>query len=582
MRKIVIVLLPVISLSCLFGSSKLLDPEAEVARVEGRLITYAEMDSVMELIRSNSTYGVPPDSVKESAMDSLIFKVLIDIRVDSTIEALENDLEFSQSRRDNVAEVAKKVLYNNEIAGRAPIDSSRVSEYYQNHQEEFVEQERVKASHILLRRTNPDTAGVKSEKKREELAARADDEASEAAEAVLDMALSGRDWDSLASAFSEDKSNASEGGDLGYFFRGRMVPEFDSVAFTTEPGKIVGPVSTKFGYHIIKVDDYVPKQQKPLDSELFENIRERLTREEEKAAAQAYVDSLKAAGQLEFNEEVLNSDEEFSSDTWVMSVNSEDTLFYRIYAESLPKYRQWKQVDTITVDDKKEMLGFLSNNLVLISAARTLGYYKDPEVVEAVHDITRREAKMRVDDILKDDDYDPTDEEVEEYYLANIKDYTFERPLLVHHIIFEDSVFAAVIRDSIAAGADFVEMARKYYPGEPEIREVAYNLDYIGPEDMGHEFFSAAGALKVGELSDPVKTRWGYHIIRLMSKKEDKTVKQVRPGIKHKLKNARNHEYRLSILREWQEAADIKVDQDLYAKIAPPEKKIISLKEHEG
>ena len=582
MKKIVLALLPVLSIACLFGSSKLIAPDAEVALVNGRSITNAEMDSVMEQIRINSNYGIPADSIKEAALDSLVFKNLVDIRIDSTIKALDNDFEFKQSRKDNIAEVAKKVLFNNQITGRLSIDSARVAEYYEGHPEEFLDQERVKARHILLRRANPDTADVKSEKKRDELIARADNDARKAAEAVYEMAVAGRDWDSLASAYSEDQSNASKGGDLGYFFRGRMVPEFDSVAFSTEPGKIVGPISTKFGYHIIRVDDHVAEAQKPLEAELSNDIRTRLSKEGEKAAAQVYMDSLKEAGQMAYNDEVLGSNEKFSDETWVMSVNSLDTLHFKMYNESLPKYMKWKQIDTVTVDDKKDMLGFLANGLLLISAARTMGYYEEPEVADASHDFTYREAKKRVDEMLKDNEYEPTDKDIEEYYFANIKDYTFERPLLVHHIIFNDSALAVVIRDSIADGADFVEMAKKYYPGEPEIREVAYNLDYIGPEDMGHEFFSAANALEVGQLSDPVKTQWGYHIIKLMSKKEDKTVKQVRPGIKHKLKGNHNNEYRLSILNEWKAAADISLNQEIYAKIVPREKMIIDIKGSEG
>ncbi|MEE9553729.1 MAG: peptidylprolyl isomerase [candidate division Zixibacteria bacterium] len=582
MKKILFALLPVLTVACLFGSSNFIKPDAEIALVDGRAIAYAEIDSVMEEIRRNSTYGVPSDSIRDAALDSLVFRKLTDIRIDSVSNSLDTEWEFGQSRKGNIAEVAKKVLFNKQISGRVNIDSARIEESYQNSKDELVEQESVKASHILIRRANPDTADVQSETKKKKLLEHADHEAKTAAEAVLKMVLEGRDWDSLASAYSDDKSNASKGGDLGYFFRGRMVPEFDSVVFSSEPGQIKGPISTKFGYHIIRIDDYKPERQRPLDEELRKELNAKLSREDEKKFAQAFIDSLKEAGQYGYNEEVLAGDDKFPGDTWVMSVNSIDTLYFKVYIESLPKYMRWKQIDTVTVEGKRDMLTFLSNGLLLISAARSLGYYDDPEVATAYNDFNYREAKKRMDRLLKDSEYEPSNEEIEEYFYANIKDYTFERPLRVHHIIFEDLAFASVIRDSILAGADFIEMAKRYYPGEPEIREVAYNLDYIGPEDMGHDFFAAANALDIGKLSEPVKTQWGYHIIKLMSKKEDKTVKQVRPGIKHKLKNARNEKYKLSVLQQWKAAADIRVNEELYSKIKVPERKIINVEQSEG
>jgi len=212
----------------------------------------------------------------------------------------------------------------------------------------------------------------------------------------------------------------------------------------------------------------------------------------------------------------------------------------------------------------------------LLSASRTIGYFGNPEVTTASHDYTFREAKQRAENLLKDTTYEPSEIEIDDYFYAHIKDYTFERPLLVYHIIFQDSSFAETIRDSILAGVDFVEMAKRYYPGEPEIREVAYNLDYIGPEDMGHEFFEAANALSVGQISHAVKTKWGFHIIKLISKKEDRKVSQVRPGIINKLKSGRDQERRAEVLREWKRVADITLDGKLYARLALQEKKILN------
>ncbi len=100
------------------------------------------------------------------------------------------------------------------------------------------ENEVVKASHILIKSddTNADSAKVEADK-------------------IYKKAQSGEDFAALAQAHSEDPGSKTKGGDLGYFGKGRMVPEFDKACFEANAGDIVGPIKTQFGYHIIKIED---------------------------------------------------------------------------------------------------------------------------------------------------------------------------------------------------------------------------------------------------------------------------------------------------------------------------------------
>ena len=103
----------------------------------------------------------------------------------------------------------------------------------------FSTPEQVRASHILFKTEGKDEATVRAD-------GREGPEGSRRAAPTSPK---------LAEKYSEDESNAKTGGDLDYFSRGRMVPEFDEAAFAAQPGVIPTLVKTGFGFHIIKVVD---------------------------------------------------------------------------------------------------------------------------------------------------------------------------------------------------------------------------------------------------------------------------------------------------------------------------------------
>jgi foldase protein PrsA len=85
------------------------------------------------------------------------------------------------------------------------------------------------------------------------------------AKRVLDQLESGVDFATLARTYSLDGSNADQGGDLGFFPRGLMAPEFEEAAFSLAPGEVSGVIKTQFGYHVIEVLEYDPDRDVPAE-----------------------------------------------------------------------------------------------------------------------------------------------------------------------------------------------------------------------------------------------------------------------------------------------------------------------------
>jgi peptidyl-prolyl cis-trans isomerase D len=121
---------------------------------------------------------------------------------------------------------------------KVTVPPAAIERAYNANIEQYTTPEQVRASHILLKTEGKDDAAVKAK-----------------AEDVLKQAKGGANFADLAKKYSEDEGSGKNGGDLDYFGRGKMVPEFDEAVFAMQPGQLSGLVKTQFGYHIIKLVD---------------------------------------------------------------------------------------------------------------------------------------------------------------------------------------------------------------------------------------------------------------------------------------------------------------------------------------
>lgn len=143
------------------------------------------------------------------------------------------------------------------IQSQIKVDEPALRAIYESSKEQYKVGDSVRASHILIK--------VDPAKPEEDATAKA------RAEQLVASLRSGASFETLAKANSADPTSAAKGGDLGFFQKGQMVPEFENAAFSQPIGEVGSPVKTSYGYHIIKVTE-----KRPATYQSFEVVRPQL------------------------------------------------------------------------------------------------------------------------------------------------------------------------------------------------------------------------------------------------------------------------------------------------------------------
>ncbi len=216
------------------------------------------------LPKEQQTYAMQNEEyrkqVEERLEEFVLFAALGDeLKLEETAEFKET---LAMARRDILSQMAMAATVN-----EAAVDDDEVAAYYEEHKNEFESPEMASAKHILVD-SEEKAADIKAKIESEEIS-----------------------FEEAAKEHSSCPSSA-KGGDLGQFGRGQMVPEFEQAVFGAEPGDLVGPVKTQFGYHVIEVGGYEPASQMSLD-EVKTEISQHLLYQKQNEAYEAKLAELK-------------------------------------------------------------------------------------------------------------------------------------------------------------------------------------------------------------------------------------------------------------------------------------------------
>ena len=164
------------------------------------------------------------------------------IKIDQALMTKFFEEHKEEYRFPEKVKIAYLAFNPKDFRDQVKLDDQEIEYYYEDNQDQFMREKEVRARHILF--SVPSDASAQQEEKIKGKAL-----------SVLEKARAGQDFSELAKEYSEDISTKDQGGDLGYFSRGRMIRPIEEAAFNVEKGQVSDLFKTTFGYHIVKVED---------------------------------------------------------------------------------------------------------------------------------------------------------------------------------------------------------------------------------------------------------------------------------------------------------------------------------------
>lgn len=249
-----------------------------LAEVNGSTITAGDYKKEVEALPPYLKPMAESAEGKKELLDTMVVRELI------LQEARKEGIDKSQAVADKLEELKNRIIVEaylkKKVEEQAKIGDAELKEFYDKNKEKFRTGEQVHASHILVK-TEPE------------------------AQDILKQLKAGGNFEELAKKHSIDAA-AAKGGDLGWFGKGAMLPEFEKAVFGLKEGETSGIVKTKYGYHIIKLTGKRPAGVRPFE-EVKEQIKAAILPEKQQEVFKKLKDDLKKNAKISIKEDTLKS-----------------------------------------------------------------------------------------------------------------------------------------------------------------------------------------------------------------------------------------------------------------------------------
>ncbi|OGC92000.1 MAG: hypothetical protein A2142_06245 [candidate division Zixibacteria bacterium RBG_16_48_11] len=492
--------------------------DSVLAKVGQQTINLGQFEAKLKSKNLFSSQRSLSSNLKKSILEEMIDDLLVERKAANY--DFKGDQESQDRIKDHRNQVVADLLMKDLVDSQLSVSDSEVVVHYNaNRETGYKTPEAVKIRQIFISLEKSDSRQAMPDNKE------AHKQVLTKCKEIYKRLKKGVDFAQLAKAFSNHRSS-SEGGEMGFVPRGELPPEVEKVVFEADPGLLTKAIQSSYGCHIVEVLEHRAEQYQDLTGTLQEAIRQTLTNQKKQARTRLVLDSLSKAYPPKFNQGAI--DKLVSSQPtkeWLVRVGA-DTLKPEYFSTHFQKYLRDRRIQSSPASINAYLKG-QADTLVFLAAARKIKLSNKPEVKTKLQKFKSDLAKQKIYQQRPPLEFNPSPPEVQLYYEKNKSKWREEKPVYVQHIVFPDSSRAGKVREELLAGLDFKEAALKYYPGEKEIREIAYDLGFISEIEMPQPFYQAALKLQPGDLSQPVKTEYGWHLIKLISRKDYKSLDQI-------------------------------------------------------
>ena len=256
-----------------FAPAALAQSETVVAEFDGGKITAEEINLFLNTINPQYLSQLSNPQMKEMLVSQIVESAVLANLARSI--GVDKDPEVAATIEFQTNSILASRYFDKEIKPQreaVQVSDAELKKHYDDHNADYLKNE-VKARHILV------------------------DTEDEAKALYKQLTAAPDTFAAVAKEKSKDKGSAENGGDLGWFSRGRMVPAFEEAAFKTPKGTISEPIKTQFGWHIIMVDDKHENYTAPFD-EVKDEIHDKVLEAKKKEVVDAYLGALKEKAHL--------------------------------------------------------------------------------------------------------------------------------------------------------------------------------------------------------------------------------------------------------------------------------------------
>jgi len=530
--------------------------EQVVARVGDRDITVADLDREWQQASRLKIMGVSELDRKKELVDKLVDdQVLI---LEAYKEGLDNFVNQDSGLAAQKDRILLNVLYQKEIVDKSKPTESELRQEYDRTKEE------IHAAHILV-------------------------ETEQEAEDIYKQLNAGADFAELARERSIDPSAKTNGGDLGFFTWGKMVPEFQQAAFALKQGEISRPVQTSYGWHIIKVLERREKEQ-PSFEESKSLIETKVENQKRENRVKEYFAQLRKKVGFALNPQayqvLVSKSQEVPPDTIGLRRPADLVEMDKFTPEERDMPLFTYQDGVITLDkfaeqyngipqayrprlqEQDKLIETAFGSVVqglLVDVAKKQNLEKSDEFNKQWTGLKEAEMakKMTSDVILKG--VGISEDEIKSYYDRHLDRFTVQPQVTVREILVKSEKEADDLLKKLRAGADFSKLAQ-----ENTIRTYAKGSGgLLGsfPRTRYPEIFDATENMKVGSLGGPIKIndrQFGevYSVIKLEGRTEGG--QQPLDEVKDRVTTMARREKDQTVLKNWLQNARSHYKIDIY------------------